>query len=133
VLVSVGKEAEKLKFLEAAEVLRRLGIPLFATGGTADFLNRHGFQVKALPWPGEGPADCLHAIRDGLVDFVINIPKSSQRGELTQGGRIRQAAVQFGASLLTNMEQVIAYTEALDRCRNFVKDHKVAPLPPFRQ
>jgi carbamoyl-phosphate synthase large subunit len=132
VLVSSGSEKEKLRFLPAAKILVELGIPLFATKGTAKYLQDHGFPVTALDWPGEGPNDVIQAIKDGKVDFVINIPKNSQRGELTRGSLTRQAAVKFGCSLLTNMEIVTAYIQALDRCPEFLARHEVLSLPSYR-
>ncbi|MDQ3232857.1 MAG: carbamoyl-phosphate synthase (glutamine-hydrolyzing) large subunit, partial [Pseudobdellovibrionaceae bacterium] len=132
VLVSSGSEKEKLRFLPAAKALVGLGIPLFATKGTAKYLQDHGFPVTPLDWPGEGPNDVIQAIKDGKVDFVINIPKNSQRGELTRGSLTRQAAVKFGCSLLTNMEIVTAYVQALDRCPDFLTNHEVLPLPSYR-
>ncbi len=132
ILVSSGAEKEKLRFLQAAHILLSFGIPLYATQGTARYLQEHKIPVVALDWPGEGPDDVLQAIKDGKVDFVINIPKSSQRKELTRGSAVRQAAVKYGCSLLTNMEVVIAYIQALDRCPNFLEKHEVLPLPGYR-
>ncbi|WP_141731103.1 carbamoyl-phosphate synthase (glutamine-hydrolyzing) large subunit [Oligoflexus tunisiensis] len=132
VLVSSGSEKEKLRFLPAAQVLVNLGLSLFATKGTAKYLQDHGIPVTALDWPGEGPNDVIQAIKDGKVDFVINIPKSSQRRELTRGSLTRQAAVKFGCSLLTNMEIVSAYVQALDRCPDFLSRHEVLSLPSYR-
>ncbi|MES2746680.1 MAG: ATP-grasp domain-containing protein, partial [Bdellovibrionota bacterium] len=132
VLVSSGSEKEKLRFLPAARTLVELKIPLFGTPGTAKYLREHGIPVTQLEWPKEGERDVIMAIKEGLVDFVINIPKDSQRKELTNGSLVRQASVKFGCSLLTNMEIVTAYVHALERCPDFLKLHKVIPLPSFR-
>ncbi len=132
VLVSSGPEKEKLRFLQSAKTLVALDIPLYATQGTAGYLREHGIPVETLDWPGEGPNDVLQAIKNGKVDFVINIPKSSQRKELTRGSAIRQAAVKFGCSLLTNMEIVSAYVQALERCPNFLETHSLLSLPNYR-
>jgi carbamoyl-phosphate synthase large subunit len=132
VLVSSGKEKTKLKFLSSAQILQKLGIPIFATAGTADYLIEHGIKATKLDWPGESDNDVIHAIRSGLVDSVINIPKSAQRQEITHGMRIRQAAVQFGCSLFTNVEAVKAYIHALDRCPDFIAKHEVESLPNYR-
>lgn len=131
VLVSSGSEKEKLRFLPAARIISRLGIPLYATAGTAKYLREHNVPVTALGWPGE-ENDAVQAIKNGLVDFVINIPKSTQRKELTHGSIIRQASVKFGCSLLTNMEVVTAYMQALDRCPDFLAKHELLSLPPYR-
>src|SRR5690606_20075721 len=98
VLVSAGPEAEKVKFLTAAKVFAELGLTVYGTKGTAEFLKRHGFDCIPLAWPGEGPNDCIKAVREGLVDLVINIPKNLQPVELSHGAMIRQAATRFGCS-----------------------------------
>lgn len=132
VLVSSGTEAEKLKFLKSAQVFQKLGIPMYATGGTADHLRDHGFDVTTLAWPGEGEKDTIRAIKEGWVDFVINIPKSNRTRELTRGSIIRQSAVRFGCSLLTNMEKVNSFTQSLERCDRFIESHIPISLPPYR-
>ena len=137
VLVSAGPESEKLKFLECAEFFTNIQLPIFATAGTADYLERHGFKVTKLAWPGEAgsgkiPLDVISAIKEGLVDLVINVPKNLQRQELSYGAQIRQAAVQFGCSLLTNMEATLAFAQALARYPDFTSSHEVIALPGYR-
>lgn len=132
VLVSSGREHEKVKFLQAAEILTQLGIKMYATEGTAEHLRSHGFKVTEVAWPGQAEEDVLHAIREKLVDCVINIPKNLQREELTNDSQIRQAAVRYGASLFTNMEKAVAFIQALERNPDFVKTHKPVPLPAYR-
>ena len=134
VLVSSGPEKEKLKFLPSARILAKHGVKLYATKGTAEYLNDHGISATALPWQDESPNDlnALSVIKDELVDFVINIPKNSERSELSRGSQIRQAAVRFGSSLLTNMEKANAYIHALDQCGNFLEEHQLNSLPPYK-
>ena len=132
VLVSSGPEKDKLKFLKAAEVLNRRGIPLYATEGTARYLTEHGYEVRSVSWPHEGDQDVLSLIHEGEVDLVINIPKNTHRKELTRGMQIRQAAVTFGCTLLTNMEKVTAFIQAIERCEDFVKSHHLLTLPPYK-
>jgi carbamoyl-phosphate synthase large subunit len=132
VLVSAGPEHEKLKFLESAAYFQKINLPIFATGGTAKFLASHGIKVETLDWPGQGPRDVIRAIKDGLVDLVINVPKNLQRQELSYGAQIRQAATQFGCSLITNMEATTAFASALARYPDFLASHDVMPLPPYK-
>jgi len=132
VLVSSGGEANKIKFLTSAVILKKLKVPIFATEGTAKYLNEHGFDAKTLAWPGEAKEDAIHAIRTGLVDVVINIPKNTQPEELAYGSNIREAAVKFGCSLLTNMEKTNAFLRAIERCPDFLNRHELLPLPEFR-
>lgn len=133
VLVSAGPEHEKMKFLDCAAYFARMALPIYATEGTATFLEQHGIKATRLAWPGEGADDVLGAIREGKVDLVINIPKNLQRREMSHGARIRQVAVQFGCSLITNMETTEAFAQALARYPGFVETHEVMPLPPYRR
>ncbi|MCX6126845.1 MAG: carbamoyl-phosphate synthase (glutamine-hydrolyzing) large subunit [Proteobacteria bacterium] len=133
VLVSTGPETEKYKFLPWAKVLVTLGIPLFATEGTAKYLRAHEVPCQEVAWPGEdGGLDAVELIRTKKVDFVLNIPKNLQSTELTHGSTIRQAATQFGCSVVTNMEKMIAYVQALEYHKNFHKTHDLLVLPQYR-
>ncbi|MGI9288784.1 MAG: ATP-grasp domain-containing protein, partial [Pseudomonadales bacterium] len=131
VLVSSGAEKDKLGFLESAEVLRKLNVPLFATHGTGSYLRDHGYDVTELGWIGEEEDDCLKAIKLGWVDLVINIPKSLRSDELTRGSRVRQAAARLGCPLMTNMQQVMAFMRAIDAHRELVRDHALRSLPAY--
>ena len=132
ILVSSGPEREKLKFLDSARILQELGLPLYATPGTARYLQEHHFTVTELPWPDEGSPDVLTVIKEKKVDLVINIPKNEHRIELTRGSLIRQAAIKFNCPILTNMEKVTAFIKALKRCPNFLQTHRLHSLPPYR-
>jgi len=132
ILVSAGSEAEKVKFLSAAKIFTELGIPLYGTDGTAAFLKRHGFDCITLAWPGQAPNDCIKAIKEGLVDMVINIPKNLNRDELSNGSIIRQAATAFGCGLITNMEKTVAFATAMGDYPDFMETHEVIPLPNYK-
>jgi carbamoyl-phosphate synthase large subunit len=134
VLVSSGVEKDKLNFLRAAKVITEtLGLPIYATEGTADYLTAHGFNVTKVMWPQEGELDTIKAISEGLVDLVVNIPKNRRTTELTRGSKIRKAALQYGCSLLTNMEKVVSFFVAIEKCGvNFRSEHKVLALPEYR-
>ena len=132
VLISSGSEKQKLRFLSAAKVLFELGLKLYATEGTAKFFAEHGIEVHSVAWPNQADFDVIELIRSGDVDMVINIPKNSQRTELTYGSQIRQAASRFGCSLITNVEVATAFVEALGRCRDFTNQHELLVLPHYR-
>jgi carbamoyl-phosphate synthase large subunit len=131
ILVSAGPEYEKMKFLESAAYFKEIGLPLYATEGTAKFLALHGIDAIPLAWPGQGPDDALEVIKKGKVDLVINVPKALEHQELTRGALIRRTAVQFGCSLITNMEATNAFVQAIGRNPDFTRDHQVMPLPPY--
>lgn len=132
VLVSAGREQEKIKFLAAARSLRKLGLKIYATPGTGTMLRSHGVEAESVPWPGEDRRDVLRLIRDREVDFVINLPKSLERSELSNGAKIRKAALEFGCSLVTNMEKAIAMIDAMAAFPEFERTHEVLRLPPYR-
>ncbi len=133
VLVSSGPEQDKAKFLAALVVLEELGVPVFATEGMAAYLASHGHpRAMRLAWPGEAPNDVVRAIREGWVDFVINIPKNLTPREIQFSSEIRKAAVRYGRTLFTDMEKVTAFLSAIGRNRNLVERHTPIALPPFR-
>lgn len=133
ILISAGAEQEKLKFLPWAKKLVELGIPLYATEGTAKYFADHGVTATKVAWPGQANGlDPIELLRTKKIDFVLNIPKSLDSNELTQGSQVRQAATRFGCSLVTNMEKMIAYVQALDYHRNFINDHRPIILPQYR-
>lgn len=112
ILVSSGRERDKIKFMEVVENLYKLNVPVYATTGTANYLKSRGYNVHTVNWTEDPKA--IDVIKDGKVDFVINIHKTFDITERKENATIRKAAIKCGCSLLTNMEKVIAYLKALD-------------------
>jgi carbamoyl-phosphate synthase large subunit len=116
VLLSTGPVEAKAAFLEASRQLRALGLTLYATAGTARFLDEHGLHTKMLHWPLEDRRpNALEYLSAKRIDLVINIPKNSQREELTNDYMIRRRAVDFGIPLITNIQLAQRFVEALAR------------------
>lgn len=114
IIVSSGTIESKAELLESMRIFRDLGIQFFATDGTAKFMQANGFNVQMLHWPLENKKpNTIDYIKDGLVDMVINIPKSFQKDELTNGYHIRRAAADYNIMLLTNRQIVMRVAEAL--------------------
>lgn len=137
-LISAGSEKNKLKFLDAAQLLESMNVPLYATEGTGSYLKEHGFEVQVLRWPDDSPSqpqteNVITAIEQGWVDFVVNIPKNLEKKELTNGARIRQAAVTFNCSLITDIEKANSYIKALHYCKDFIQHHVPKPLPEWQK
>jgi carbamoyl-phosphate synthase large subunit len=133
ILISAGPESEKLKFLPWAKKLSESGLTLYGTEGTAKFLTDHGVNAQAVAWPGESNGiDPIELIRSKTVDLVLNIPKNLQRDELTRGAMMRQAATRFGCPVLTNMEKMIAYAQAITFNPGFSEKHQPKALPDYR-
>jgi carbamoyl-phosphate synthase large subunit len=133
ILISAGPESEKIKFLPWAKKLSDMGLNIYATAGTAKFLTDHGVDAKAVAWPDENAGvDPIELIRTKAVDFVLNIPKNLQREELTRGAKIRQAATRFGCPVVTNMEKMIAFVQAITFYPDFALTHRPKALPAYR-
>jgi carbamoyl-phosphate synthase large subunit len=114
VLVSLGPIAEKYSFADEARlIVEELGLPVYATKGTAERLIEVG--VNCIPVekePGEGPS-AFDVIDDGRVDLVINIPREYDEQGRPDGYLIRRQAVDAGIPLITDLKLAGAVVEAL--------------------
>jgi len=114
VLVSLGPIADKYSFAEEARlIVDELGLPIFATKGTAERLIEVGIDCTAVEKePGEN-ASAFDVIDDGSVDLVINIPREYDEQGRPDGYLIRRHAVDAGISLITDLKLAGAVVEAL--------------------
>ena len=112
VLVSSGDVRGKVDMLDACQRLFNNGYKLYATEGTAKFLNNNGIDATAVCWPDEQGENVLDLIARHEVDLVINIPKNHTKRELTNGYRIRRWAIDHNIPLLTNARLADAYVRA---------------------
>jgi carbamoyl-phosphate synthase large subunit len=119
VLLSLGPIQDKYWFADEARVITDvLGLPIYATPGTAEALRSLGIPCTSL---GKGPADgagAVHAIEDGSVDLVINIPREYDELGRPDGYWIRRRAVDAGIPLLTDLQLARAVIEALRHKRS---------------
>jgi len=115
-LLSTGPIESKAAFQDSARRMVKMGIELYATQGTADFLTEKGIETKVLHWPLDGGSpNAVDYLKEGKIDLVINIPKHFQKEELTNDYIIRRTAVDFGVPLITNRQLAERLTEALER------------------
>ncbi|MDR1259957.1 MAG: carbamoyl-phosphate synthase (glutamine-hydrolyzing) large subunit [Endomicrobium sp.] len=112
VLLSTGREKDKIKFMEVVDNLYKLKVPIYATKGSARYLEKRGYKVNTVHWNRNPRA--VDIIAKGNVDFVININKNLSVDELNNNSNIRKIAVKYGCSILTNLEKVMAYLRAYD-------------------
>lgn len=114
VLLSTGTAKQKAAMLEAAQQLNRCGYHIYATGGTHRFLNDNGVPALRVYWPSEADMhpQALQLLHDREIDLVVNIPKNLTPAELTNGHKIRRAAIDLNIPLLTNARLASAFINA---------------------
>jgi carbamoyl-phosphate synthase large subunit len=118
VLLSTGPVENKAAFLESSRILQSLGVRLYATRGTAEFLRANGIDATMLHWPLEQKSpNIIEYLSQKRIDLVINIPKNYQEEELTNDYIIRRRAVDFGIPLITDIQLAQRFVEALTRKR----------------
>jgi carbamoyl-phosphate synthase large subunit len=124
ILLSTGDARSKADLLPAARALQEKGFNLFATKGTAEYLESNGVKATALAWPdsNESP-NTLDYIRERKVDLVVNIPKNLSAAELNNDYTIRRSAIDFNVPLITNARLASAYLDAV--CRLSPADIKI--------
>lgn len=115
IMLSSGGTKEKASLLDAAIALNKAGYTIYASDGTARFLNENNTPAIAVGWPDEEHADIpnvMEMIADHKFDLVVNIPKNHTKRELTNGYRIRRGAIDHNIPLITNARLAQAFIEA---------------------
>lgn len=114
ILLSTGGAKQKVAMLDAAKMLLENGYNLYATGGTSKFLNENGIKNTLVLWPSEEGDEpkALDLLHDHTIDMVVNIPKNLTSSELSNGYKIRRAAIDLNVPLITNARLASAFIYA---------------------
>ena len=113
VLLSTGSAKQKASMLDAARLLVKNGYKLYATGGSSKYLTENGVENTLVHWPSEeGQPQALDLLHRKEIDMVVNIPKNLTAGELTNGYKIRRAAIDLNIPLITNARLASAFIQA---------------------
>ena len=115
IMISSGGTKEKASMLDAAQALVKNGYTVYASEGTAKFLNDNHVKAVAVAWPDEDHKDMpnvMEMIADHKFDLIVNIPKNHTKRELTNGYRIRRGAIDHNIPLMTNARLASAFIEA---------------------
>ena len=113
ILLSTGAARQKVDMLQAAKALKKKGYNLYATGGTSKFLTENGIENTRVYWPSEeGYPQALEMLHKKEIDMVVNIPRDLSVGELTNGYKIRRAAIDLNIPLITNARLASAFINA---------------------
>ena len=124
VLLSTGDSRSKMDMLSAAKALQSRGYNIFATKGTAEFLELNGVHATVLHWPDQKEQpNTLDYIKEKKIDLVVNIPKNLSKDELNNDYTIRRSAIDFNIPLITNARLASAFIIAF--CRLAPEDIKI--------
>ncbi|CAD6588687.1 MAG: hypothetical protein TREMPRED_005123, partial [Tremellales sp. Tagirdzhanova-0007] len=131
VLLSIGSFKEKLEMLPSVHKLHRMGYNIFATAGTADFIQEHGIPVKYLEAlgsqdelnPQKAEYSLTQHLGNNLIDLYINLPSKNRfrrpASYISKGYRTRRMAVDFAVPLITNVKCAKLFIEAIIRKPTF--------------
>ncbi|KAJ3141390.1 hypothetical protein HK100_007426 [Physocladia obscura] len=147
ILLSMGSFKEKNEFLPSVTKLHEMGYALFATAGTADFIQEHGIPVKYLDSIDEATGSSIDAehsldqhLANDLIDLYINLPSKNKfrrpASYVSRGYRTRRMAVDFAIPLITNIKCAKLFVEALSRgtefevsSNDYKTSHKTVVMP----
>ncbi len=131
ILLSTGPTRSKVELLNSCKLLADKGYNLFATRGTAQFLEMNGLECNMLAWPDEDiKPNTMDYLSKGFIDLVINIPKDLSSTELSNDYSIRRGAVDFNIPLITNARLASAFLTGV--CKLDYKDIKVKSWDEYK-
>ncbi len=131
VLLSTGGPKQKVEMLQAARQLQKKGYKIYATGGSSKFLTENGVENTRVYWPSEeDQPQALDMLHRKEIDMVVNIPKNLTSGELTNGYKIRRAAIDLNIPLITNARLASAFINAF--CTMSVDDLQIKSWAEYK-
>lgn len=130
--MSTGGAKQKVDLLEPARLLIKRGLKIYATEGTCRFLNENGVPAELCHWPSDEGKEpqALDLVRDHAVDLVVNINKNLTPRELTNGYKLRRAAIDHNISLVTNARLAASFIEAF--CAKDVDEIEIMSWDEFK-
>jgi carbamoyl-phosphate synthase large subunit len=133
IMFSSGATKSKVDLLDATRLLHKKGYAIYATAGTATFLNAHGVPTTPVFWPDERPDaenNVMKMIAEHKFDLIVNIPKNHTKRELTNGYKIRRGAIDHNTPLITNARLAGAFIEAF--CEMDEKDIQIKSWQEYK-
>ncbi len=131
ILISSGSARQKVDMLEPARMLHKKGYTICATEGTARFLNQNGVPAIRVHWPGEEQSpSVMEMLHNREIDLVVNIPKDLSARELSNGYKVRRAAIDLNIPLITNTRLAAAFINAF--CELTLDDIKIKEWSEYR-
>lgn len=131
ILLSTGGYKQKVDLLEASKLLVEKGYELYATGGTHRFLSDNNIPSTRVYWPSEeGQPQALDLLHKKEIELVVNINKNLTPGELTNGYKLRRAAIDLNIPLITNARLASAFIHAF--CRLGLEDIRIKSWKEYK-
>ena len=132
ILLSTGTAKQKASMLDAAKMLSGNGFNIYATGGTSKYLEENGVPNTRVYWPSEEgqQPQALDMLHKKEIDMVVNIPKDLTQHELTNGYKIRRAAIDLNIPLITNARLASSFINAF--CTVDINDIPIKSWDSFK-
>ncbi len=132
ILLSTGSAKQKAAMLDSAHLLHQKGYNIFATSGTHQFLSENGIPAVKVYWPSENGQEpqALDLLHNKQIDLVVNIPKNLTQKELSNGYKIRRAAIDFNIPLITNARLAAAFIDAF--CNMSIDDIQIMSWDEYK-
>ncbi len=132
ILLSTGSAKQKAAMLDSAHLLHQKGYNIFATSGTHQFLSENGIPAVKVYWPSENGQEpqALDLLHNKQIDLVVNIPKNLTQKELSNGYKIRRAAIDFNTPLITNARLAAAFIDAF--CNMSIDDIQIMSWDEYK-
>jgi len=118
VLITIGPVEAKVEFVRSVKLLKKMGFRLFGTTGTVQFMASRSIEMEIMHKASSGnnlKPNVLESVCNREIDLVINIPNLGELAELTDGYKIRRAAVDYGVSLISNIKNAILMVESMHK------------------
>ncbi|HAH54601.1 MAG TPA: carbamoyl phosphate synthase large subunit [Flavobacterium sp.] len=131
IMLSTGETKSKVEILAACKELIQKGYELYATRGTATFLQENGVNSTIVYWPDEKETpNVMEKIRNKEFDMVINIPKNLSKNELNNDYAIRRGAIDYNIPLITNARLASAFLTAI--CKKDIDDISIKSWDEYK-
>jgi len=116
VIVTV-KDEDKGELVGIARGFEEMGVEIFATSGTRDYLQKAGVEVKPVARVSEAHPNILDMISSGTVDLIINTPTKGRKHD-TDGFKIRRSAVEHSVGCVTAIDTARALLMVCEQGRS---------------
>jgi carbamoyl-phosphate synthase large subunit len=128
IFISVISE-QKDEVIPIAKKLRSLGLSLYGTSGTVDYLSQAGVEANLVRKVQEGSPNVIDLLRQGEIRLIINTPADKQ--SRLDHYQIMRAAVDYGVPYITTVQAARAAALAIEAIQK--EQITIEPLSHYHQ